>query len=586
MLKARGNESNGDDFSAVSSATPIISNYGVRKGRNSQTNNQKGEIADDFSAISTTTPTISNISVPRSKSSSGKIDYGQLVIDARSQDPKITTVLENGKQSCTTKSKNSPHSADENDILGSTTSDGKSTSPLHIQPSSQRQPLMNDDSQDNQEQINARVGGAFETIWLPFLVVILTTARFLLSTTSSLGCNFIEIDIGFVPQNIKFTTSKVRIGPWAYDRGKCLSYPHNFSEVFIHHEKSWNAARIASIVNITLGFVVFITASIVITYKVLRLWPTSARGTYCIKGFDKWWEILTFILVILMFIFEVIKFTLWGANLCTDDVWMTDEYSFVLPNECSLSTGARYSLSAILIDIVVVILLSVWSSNLRRSLSHTCCRRDREPVRTEDDDEENPTPRYFFEGNDDDIKDDSKKSEDVGSEIDSTESADVSTFFKKRRKSKVKGSTKDNFKRRKSKIKGSAKDNENEEGSSLLPQNDHSTSLEQTEKKWLHIEGRSEGKAHAHDISIESDSNSGSEDSDEPSSRHSTDIASERESNPFEDDAARDFLGFNEGPLTIQQIGQSSHKPQDSDDLSLIREESTVVIEGTNIGSA
>jgi hypothetical protein len=144
-------------------------------------------------------------------------------------------------------------------------------------------------------------------IWLPFLVTLFCTIRFLLSTTASLTCRFIEVDIGFIPANIKFASSKIQLGPFAYERGKCLSYPEDFSKLFIHGQSSWRASRVAAVVNIVLGFFVFITAAFVLLYKVLRFWPSSARFTTCIKGFDKIWETVVFMLVILTFIFEVVK---------------------------------------------------------------------------------------------------------------------------------------------------------------------------------------------------------------------------------------------------------------------------------------
>ena len=557
MSSPRRSTSKDDHVSAISPGTPITSNSSGRK-RRPRPNNRNREIDDDFSAVSTATPIVSNKSTPddanNSQLKSDQTDYGQLVIDARSQDPKRrNALLKDGKPSSTNtskrlsrRSKNALNSPDRDGNSGGhgSTNDKKSINSLNVQSSSQCESLIDvagQESQNDTRQKNTR-GRALETSWLPFFVVTLSTVRFLLSTTSSLGCNFIEIDIGFVPKNIKIATSTVKIGPWAYERGKCLSYPHNFSKIFIQNERAWEAARMASIVNITLGFIVFITASCVITYKVLRLWPTSARATSCIKGVDKRWEVCIFVLVLLMFIFEVIKFSLWGVNLCTDDVWMTKEFSFFPAKECSLSTGAKCSLGAIVIDIIVVMLLSVWSRNLRWSFSRIFCfwkrfRRNRELVRTEDDEENLAEPRYFFEGNENNEQDESKYTED----------ADV-TKFHKRSKSNVKDSAEDN------ELDASIPiNNKPREGSSLHLQSDHSISLEQTEKKWLNMKGQPEDKAkNACARAVSSESGSG----DEPSSRNSTEIASEKRRYPFEDDTTADLLVFNKGPLTLQQLDQ------------------------------
>jgi len=158
-------------------------------------------------------------------------------------------------------------------------------------------------------------------------------------------------------------------------------------------------------------------------------------------------------------------------------------------------------------------------------------------VRTEDDEENLAEPRYFFEGNENNEQDESKYTEDV----------DVTKFLK-RSKSNVKDSAEDN------ELDASIPiNNKPREGSSLHLQCDHSISLEQTEKKWLNMKGQPEDKAkNARARAVSSESGSG----DEPSSRNSTEIASEKRRYPFEDDTTTDLLGFNKGPLTLQQLDQ------------------------------
>ena len=490
MVKKNRNESNDDDLSSV---TPIISNSGGRKARLARATE------DDVSAISTATPIISNKSSPdqsthSQQSKSNEIDYGQLVVDSRTRDRKLSpggNTAMNGIQSGSRGSTRSSQSRSNNsrvkthrtsqasrralDVAGRDTEsadkniDEKSiNSALNAQPSNHCELSINEADQENaDDQRETTRSGVFETMWLPYFVATMSTARFLLSTASALGCNFVEIDIGFVPKNIQFNASKVKIGPWTYERGKCLSYPENFVKMFIEGEMSWKVCRVASIVNIFLGFVVFVMASFVITYKVLRLWPTSARVTYCIKGFDKRWEMFTFVSVLLMFIFEVMKFSLWGVNLCTDEVWMNDKYAFVPAIECTLSTGARCSLSAMVFDLIIVILLTAGSRKLRLSLSQTYCsfercKRKRDQVRTED--EEIQGPRYCFEGQ--------NNAGAQGDEVNvNTTYDDTGTFFKRRR-SKVTGPGEYN-----DELNGPTK-----ESSSLLPQCDDSTCIEQAEK--------------------------------------------------------------------------------------------------------
>ena len=454
-----------DNSSAVSSATPIISNNSSHHSSNSKNSKNSNsskrkkkhrrQKSDDGSGedASHVTPVISNKTpVPyheqetKPRAAKDEIDYGQIVVDARTTKPsralgeykRVSQAIgpSSGRSSRVTfdpdvidKSSHSTHSSNANTNANTNANDtgtGTDSEPLSR---IDELPQVEGEQQVQQQPTNRRKGFEnimFETVWLPFLVSLFSTIRFLLSTTSSLSCQFIKIDVGFIPSNVKFVSSTIDIGPWAYSRGKCLAYPEDFTKVFIHKHASWGAARVAAVVNMILGFIVFLTAAFVIVYKVLRIWPTSARATTCIKGFDGIWEIWVFVCVILMFIFELMKFSLWSVDLCTKDVWMTDKFKFVMAQECSLSTGAKCALSALVFDLAIVILLTMGSKNLRTFLEKNCCRcrkkqEGREPVRTVED-EEMPGPRCFFEG----VEGDEKSNHDVAIDVSRREKGDSS----------------------------------------------------------------------------------------------------------------------------------------------------------------
>lgn len=388
---------------------------------------------DEHSFLSTATPVMSNTSqLPTTAKKKKEVDYGQMVIDARTGTlpPSEEVSQEDDKP----KKKKNPigrklsiRSAGKIQKRKSS----KTRSSFHNRPNVREASLSNvynsyknkkiqHDEEDNSfaviepniqeeeedENKEEKVNLCTPALLLPYAITLLATLRFLLSTTSSLGCNFVLINIGFEPRNIKFASKSVKIGPWAYMKGKCLSYPKNFTKEFIHTSNWWRASRVSAIANIGLGFVVFLLAAFVIFYKILRLWPTSARATTCIKSFDKLWETIVFVLVIFMFVFEVVKFSLWNVELCIDKVFMTDQYLRLPARECVLSDGARASLAAIVCDMMMLIILSVWSKNLRWMLWRMCRsmkvdkKEKRQRSEPNPDDDIATQPRYFFEGED------------------------------------------------------------------------------------------------------------------------------------------------------------------------------------------
>ena len=379
MGKSR-NVLSGDEQSAMSAATPIISNNSRRKKKKISR-----RVNNDSEEWSTVTPVISNTTL-KAKSHHKKetpgIDYGQIVIDSRNSSTNKREMNEE-QEKIRHDLKNDGKFRDEDDVQVSNLSETPQT------------------ANEMHRYIDDPSKKLVDKVCLSFLVALLSTIRFFLSTTSSLTCRFMEVDIGFSPENVKFNSTKIQVGPFAYGSGQCLSYPNDFTKVFIDGRSSWRASRIASIVNIVLGFLVFMTTAFVMLYRVLKLRQSTSIFSKCIKGCDASWTLIVFVFVILSFIFEVIKFALIGTNLCTEEMWMTNQYRYVPAQECKFSTGAKCSFGAIVIDVMVVIVLSVRSNYLRIVLGSMCCcgiSRKRRALVNADNDGEMSRPRYFFEG--------------------------------------------------------------------------------------------------------------------------------------------------------------------------------------------
>ena len=252
-----------DELSALSSATPVISNSSRRRKQ------RKHRQRKDDEEWSNVTPVISNrdrMAESSSPTKKDEIDYGQIVIDARNPSRAV------GEYNRVVSPNANPEGPKPS------TESRQNSNGSQAQTRTQPQPQLGmDDTIEMERRYRSVENKMFETVGLPFLIALFSTVRFLLSTTSSLSCSFVQVDIGFVPKNVKFASEKINIGPWAYERGKCLSYPEDFTHVFIKGSNSWTAPRIAAIVNIALGFIVFTIAAFVIIYKVLRFWPSSAR---------------------------------------------------------------------------------------------------------------------------------------------------------------------------------------------------------------------------------------------------------------------------------------------------------------------
>jgi hypothetical protein len=101
--------------------------------------------------------------------------------------------------------------------------------------------------------------------WYPVFVAPIVTIGFFLSLYSTLGCKFINIDIGFIPSNLAWNQSEANIGLFYYyakgtDGGilglnslneifhsGCTAYSSTFEETFIEKDRTWKVARVMTL---------------------------------------------------------------------------------------------------------------------------------------------------------------------------------------------------------------------------------------------------------------------------------------------------------------------------------------------------
>jgi hypothetical protein len=292
---------------------------------------------------------------------------------------------------------------------------------------------------------------------------------------------------------------------------------------------------------------------------------------------------------------------------------MNDEYSFVPAKECSLSTGAKCSLSAMTFDLILVILLTVISRNLRVTLRKMfCCRkckrrRRNQPVNTEED-EDMPEPRYFFDGRDDEdgasIVPNVRNAKNSSQESNSDEESVIPRPTQKQKGGISFGSGKKNGKKSRNPTQGQRKPKANRrrndsDEESIISRGDLSSASRKIQTRWANSDkndsdceslvpmpkrgAAQKGANSGRDGDSESDSGSGSSRSDSGSESSGSDSGSnssesdvlqgtgKNESKPIESDAfsddlgTADLLGFNEPIVEAPQ--HCVHKRDDSDEI-------------------
>lgn len=108
--------------------------------------------------------------------------------------------------------------------------------------------------------------------WHPKILTFLLTAGLGLSIMSSLDCKFLEVELGFVPEN--YYDESMGFGLWTYAApgGRCLSYEESrrtggfsdgdsvYSSLFINNDTNWSISRILGVVGIVFGSIALVSS--------------------------------------------------------------------------------------------------------------------------------------------------------------------------------------------------------------------------------------------------------------------------------------------------------------------------------------
>jgi hypothetical protein len=126
--------------------------------------------------------------------------------------------------------------------------------------------------------------------WLPALLAPVLTAALLLSLYSSAGCQFIDLQVGFVPSNAGWNSgSRLDMGlffvhdPAYVDSNQlrqrwlpgCKAYGSTFVEAFMHSDRTWKVSRIMAAIAAGTGGIGFVMSWIMVFFPVPTncLWP-------------------------------------------------------------------------------------------------------------------------------------------------------------------------------------------------------------------------------------------------------------------------------------------------------------------------
>ena len=110
--------------------------------------------------------------------------------------------------------------------------------------------------------------------WYPLGVSLIVSAACLLDLYSSGSCDFIQVNIGFVPSNIGWNQSTANVGLFLYQAGEgdgdslvetvgdgCRRYSEDFETQFINGDRTWQVARIMGMIAAISGLTVSVSGS-------------------------------------------------------------------------------------------------------------------------------------------------------------------------------------------------------------------------------------------------------------------------------------------------------------------------------------
>lgn len=178
------------------------------------------------------------------------------------------------------------------------------------------------------------------------MVAPLITCACLCDVYSSTGCDFIRMDIGFIPVNDVWSDSSAQLGMFSFDsheadRNKwkrkfndgCQTYSENFEKIFIASDQTWYMSRIMSYISGISSLVA------VLTSWLLTITPLPASF---------FWPGVLLPAVVLSMLAGTAKFIFFDTQICTEPLWFVDESSPpVAARSCEIGESAVFGIASV-----------------------------------------------------------------------------------------------------------------------------------------------------------------------------------------------------------------------------------------------
>jgi hypothetical protein len=205
--------------------------------------------------------------------------------------------------------------------------------------------------------------------WYPICVAPIVTAGFFFSLYSSAGCQFIDLDVGFTPNNPAWNVSRAELGLFYYhDRSVsfgeetsndifyngCIWYTNSFQEKIIDQDRTWKVSRVMAMIAVSSSLLVALTVWLIVLTPI----PTE-----CV------WPGLLLPNTMLSFIAEGSKFLLFDIALCQNEVWFPSgvDSQPEAAESCGLGSSAFFGIAAGVTHLVALIAIC-WKTPKKRTL--------------------------------------------------------------------------------------------------------------------------------------------------------------------------------------------------------------------------
>lgn len=183
--------------------------------------------------------------------------------------------------------------------------------------------------------------------WYPLFIAPLVTCAAMLDIYSSTGCDFIRMNIGFVPVNdVWKDSSHMQLGIFSYDSHQdddnkwkrsfnngCQSYSAEFESIFIASDQTWSITRILAYISGISSLVALSTA------WLLTITPLPASF---------FWPGVLLPAVVLSMLTGAAKFVFLDATICKEALWFVDGSSSpVSAQSCDIGESSVFCIAAV-----------------------------------------------------------------------------------------------------------------------------------------------------------------------------------------------------------------------------------------------